>query len=155
MKKSLIKLCAIILLISSVSFVLHSKNNIEAAVNDKIFATPTQAAQKGLTFTTTATATRSELNKLSDILDYDNKVTSFHYGVLVTIVTAPLAKKLSIPVGIASGLISSYAETTKAKIVTNALKKSSKSTFKVNITYKYKQLGSGQGYYYISNITIN
>lgn len=155
MKKLFLNLCAVVLLVSSVCFVIGSEEKAEAAVDDKIFATPVQAKKIGPSFTTTAKATRAELNDLSDILDYDNTVQSIHNGIIATVITLPLKPKLAVSIGTGGAVLSAYAGSTKSKIVTDALKKSSKSTFNVKVTYTYRQVGSGAGYYEISKIAIN
>lgn len=159
MKNLLLKICIAVLLISTVSATSTitplGNNTAEAAKIDHIlFATPNQAKTIGKSFTTSAIATRQDLNLLSDILDEQQMYRSIHAGIMATLITAPLKKRFSIPSGFAGALISAYAGDTNAKTVTNALKKSSKSQFLVQVTYVYRQTGSGDGYYYISNIKI-
>ncbi len=196
MQKSLPKVLAAVLLISSTSILLPSKNTVEAAelgssisepvetieteksyilepvevemerveldgtveinadVPNVIYASPTMARQKGYVFTTDAYATRAELLKLSDILDYQEAVTSVHFGIISALITAPLTPKFSIPIGVGAGLVSTFAKSSNTKIVTKALRENSTDRFQVSVTYTYKQVGSNDGYYYISQIKI-
>lgn len=152
MKKLIFKILVAVLLLGTVAIPITTT---EAAVpRNMIFKTPTQARDIGYTIKTSTTATRAELNKLSDILDYDNTVKSIHLGIIASLVTVPLSPKLSITVGTGASVISAFASSKKSKIVTKALKKSSKKKFKVNITYSYRQTGSGDGYYYMQKISI-
>ncbi|TDL84660.1 hypothetical protein E2R55_27195 [Vibrio vulnificus] len=155
MKKFILKIMVAVLLISSVSALGINLlgNNVEAA-QTVIWKHPKDAKKIGYNFTTTKTITRAELNKISTYIDGKETSSNVLAGIATTIVTTPLKPYLSISSGIAVTLLTSY-RSTKGKLVSDKLKKSSAKSFKVKITYKYRQSGSNDGYYFIDTIKIS
>lgn len=139
-------------LLMSIGFSL-SASNVSANVDSVFFAHPSKAKEIGHSFSTTQTISKKELLDISKYLDDQKKNKSAAAGIATTILSTPLGAYASIPAGVAVSALTSYSQT-NADLVSNKLKVSSDKTFKVKISYKYRQAGSNQGYYMISNVKI-
>ncbi|EWH21645.1 hypothetical protein [Bacillus haynesii] len=155
MKKFILKILVSVLVISSLSSLgfITKNDEAKAATRAVIYTTQKKAKKIGYTFSTTKTISRKDLNKISDYLDNNDASRNAQLGVVTTILTAPLSPYISIGAGLGATLLSSYIET-NGKLVSSKLKKSSKKTFKVKITYRYRFGPREDGYYYISNVKI-
>lgn len=119
-----------------------------------IWKHPKKAKEIGHNFTTTKKITRAELNKISKYIDDKETSENVLAGIATTILTTPLKPYLSISSGVGVTLVTSY-RSTNGKLVSNKLKKSTAKSFKVKITYRYRQTGSNDGYYFIDKIKIS
>ncbi|MCC2248963.1 hypothetical protein JUJ52_03190 [Virgibacillus sp. AGTR] len=155
MKKILTKILVVTLIFGSIGLGTFTVKPDEASAATKtvFYAHPSKAKKIGWKFSTTKTISRSQLIKISDYFDKRKGHQSAWAGLAATILSAPLNVYASVPAGAAVTLLTSYSKT-HGDLISAKLKKSTKKSFKVKITYRYRQAGSNQGYYYIDSIKI-
>lgn len=91
--------------------------------------------------------------QISDYIDNAESGRNIQLGLATSIIVGPLNPYIGVSAGFGVSLLTTYVNT-QGKIVSATLKKSTKTTFKATIVYKYRQVDSNDGYYYISSIKI-
>lgn len=119
-----------------------------------IWSSPNDAKKIGYTFTLTKTIFRQELLDISNYIDNQEAGRSIQLGIATSIITIPARPIIAIPAGTGVAMLLTYVNT-QGKIVSNTLKQSTKTSFKVTINYRYRQVGPNDGYYFIDSISIN
>ena len=130
-----------------------------AEVKIAIAKTPKQAEALGKTITKTINLNETEAKKARDYYNSVNKFSGAYYsalaGVVVSIVTKNLKELFQLSSGFAVSIFTSIHFDTycgqladKFDLITNDNPK------KFVVTYKYKRLGSNDGAYWLTNITL-
>ncbi|MDL5378444.1 hypothetical protein ACNOIU_16025 (plasmid) [Exiguobacterium mexicanum] len=125
----------------------------EAATATVIWKHPRDAKEIGYQFSTTKKITRADLNNISTYFDNREANRNMQASLASGIMVLPVSPYLGLGVGTAVAALTTYINT-HGKLVTATLKKSTSKTFTVKINYRYKQVGSNDGYYYIDTIKI-
>lgn len=125
----------------------------EAATATVIWKHPRDAKEIGYQFSTTKKITRTDLNNISTYFDNREANRNMQASIASGVMVIPVNPYFGLTVGTAVAAMTTYINT-NGKLVTATLKKSTSKSFTVKINYRYKQVGSNDGYYYIDTIKI-
>ncbi|SDI72777.1 hypothetical protein [Alteribacillus bidgolensis] len=151
MRRLVVKMLVAVLAIVTISTVTLDR----ASAQEEVFwAHPsTTDDYGGTTFSTTTTISRDQLIDINNYFNTRDTNKSVQYGIATTLISTPLSYHVSIPAGLAVSLLTGYSES-QGDIVNDHLINHVKSNYTVTIDYRYKQVGSSDGYYYIDSISI-